>query len=108
MLKELAELAKTYKETGKLADMAVTPLVEGIGTEGLREWVGVLVDDTVSANHAIHVLGDQLSGLGRVVASNRGAVFTLAAVTGFSIGWFYHQNRDLQKQIDELREQVNA
>jgi hypothetical protein len=108
MLKELAELAKTYKETGKLADMTVTPLVEGISTEGLREWVGVLVDDTMTANHGVRMLSNQLVGLGRMVASNRGAIFTLAAITGFSIGWFYHQNRDLQKQIDELREQVNA
>ena len=108
MLKELAALAKTYKETGKLADMTVTPLVEGIGTEGLREWVGVLVDDTMTANHGIRMLSSQLVGLGRMVASNRGAIFTLAAITGFSIGWFYNKSRDLQKQINELREQVSA
>ena len=108
MLKELAELAKTYKETGKLGDMTVTPLVEGIGTEGLREWVGVLVDDSITNNSAIRLLSKEMADLGRMVASNRGAIFTLAAITGFSIGWFYHQSRDLQKQINELREQVSA
>lgn len=100
MIESLRKIATTYKETGKLADMSVQPLVEGIGTDGLREWVGVLVDDVVHANHNIRVLAKD-------VTRNRTGLLLLAGGVGGYIIWQGLVNAGLQTQINELRNELN-
>lgn len=97
---ELRALAKTFKESGKLSDCTVQPLIEGIGTEGLREWMSVLVDDSVVLIHKVDYAIN-------ILIKNRRAIGLIVAAGGCYIGYQYMVNKSLAYQIQELRKELN-
>lgn len=99
---------KTYKETGVLADMKVTPLTEGIGTEGLREWTGVLVDDLSMTNLKIDILANASKELAKLTGKHIGSLYMLCAAAGAGVVYLYLKSKKQQHQIDELERRMET
>lgn len=99
---------KTCKETGVLKDMKVTPLTEGIGTEGLREWTGVLVDDLSMMNLKIDILANASKELAKLTGKHIGSLYMLCAAAGAGVVYLYLKSKKQQQQIDELKRKMET